>query len=159
MLNMVFDFNAWNKKWVACKTGTPMKKYYWEKLKEAQEDFKDDWRMFLEAYNDPTHKMRINYDFLTEKLDEILERDVYIPSDFRCHLYDMYPQREKELHKNGANQIGSERNSSVLACGLKPLMANTIYEEDEKRLLLFEVWEFTLTYPEYEDLFIEEIIE
>ena len=71
----------------------------------------------------------------------------------------MYPQREKELHKNGANQIGSERNSSVLACGLKPLMANTIYEEDEKRLLLFEVWEFTLTYPEYEDLFIEEIIE
>ena len=77
MLNMVFDFNAWNKKWVACKTGTPMKKYYWEKLKEAQEDFKDDWRMFLEAYNDPTHKMRINYDFLTEKLDEILKGCVY----------------------------------------------------------------------------------
>ena len=156
---MVFDFNAWNLKVTACELGDPNLEYYDEKLREAREDFEDDWRMFLESYNDPTHKMRINYDFLTEKLDEILGRDVYIPSDFRCHLYDMYPQREKELDENRDNQIGSERNSSVLACGLKPLMANTIYKEDEKRLLLFEVWEFTLTYPEYEDLFIEEIVE
>ena len=153
---MVFDFNAWNLKVTACELGDPNLEYYDEKLREAREDFEDDWRMFLESYNDPTHKMRINYDFLTEKLDEILERDVYIPSDFRCHLYDMYPQREKELDENRDYQIGSERNSSVLACGLKPLMANTIYEEDEKRLLLFEVWEFTLTYPQFSDLFVEE---
>ncbi len=129
---MVFDFNAWNLKVTACELGDPNLEYYDEKLREAREDFEDDWRMFLESYNDPTHKMRINYDFLTEKLDDILERDVYIPSDFRCHLYDMYPQREKELDENRDNQIGSERNSSVLACGLKPLKANTIYEEDKK---------------------------
>ena len=156
---MVFDFNAWNLKWRDCKTGTSMKKYYWEKLEEARENFDDDWRMFLESYNDPTHILRINEEFLDEKIEEILERNVYLPSDFRVYLYNRYPQLEKKLDLNRDTQIGSERNSSVLACGLKPLMANTIYKEDEKRLLLFEVWEFTLTYPEYEDLFIEEIIE
>ena len=155
---MVFDFNAWNRKIKEAKNPEEIV-YYDKKLKEAQEEFDEDWRTFIECYNDPTHVMRINYDFLTEKLDEILERDVYIPSDFRSYLYKKFPQHKKELDKNRDTQIGSERNSSVLACGLKPLYANAIYEEDKKRLLLFEVWEFTLTYPEYEDLFIEEIIE
>ena len=35
---MVFDFNAWNRKWRDCKTGDSMKKYYWEKLQQAKND-------------------------------------------------------------------------------------------------------------------------
>lgn len=157
MLNMVFDFNAWNLKWRDCKTGTAMKKYYWEKLEEAREEFKDDWRMFLESYNDPTHILRINEEFLDEKIEEILENKLYLGYEFQFYLQNKYPQYDGKIMQNRKNQ--REIRSSVLACGLKPLMANAVYEEDEKQLLFFEVWEFTLTYPEYKDLFIEEIVE
>lgn len=154
---MVFDFNAWNLKVTACELGDPNLEYYDEKLREAREDFEDDWRMFLESYNDPTHKMRINDEFLDEKIDEILEKKLYLGYEFQFYLQDKYPQDYDRIMQNRKNQ--REIRSSVLACGLKQLIANTVYEEDKKRLLLFEVWEFTLTYPEYEDLFIEEIIE
>lgn len=155
---MVFDFNAWNLKW-RDSDNPEEREFYWNKLQKVKKDFSDDWRMFLECYNDPTHIMRINDEFLDEKIEEILAKDLYLPSDFRCYLYDRYPQLEKKLRENGANQIGSERNSSVLASGLKPLIASTYYDEDKTQLLLFEVAEFALTYPEYEDVFIEEIVE
>lgn len=153
---MVFDFNAWNLKWADCKTGEPMKKYYWEKLEEAREDFRDDWRTFLECYNDPNHILRINDEFLDEKIEEILEKKLYLGYEFQFYIQDKYPQYNDEIMQNRTNQ--RELRSSVLACGLKPLIANAIYEEDKKQLLLFEVVEFTLTYPEYEELLIEEII-
>ena len=74
---MVFDFNAWNLKWRDSNNHEEME-YYWNKLQEAKEDFKDDWRMFLESYNDPTHILRINYEFLDEKIEEILEKKLFI---------------------------------------------------------------------------------
>jgi len=156
---MVFDFNAWNLKVTACELGDPNLEYYDEKLREAREDFEDDWRMFLEAYNDPTHILRINNEFLDEKIEEILEKKLFIPPEFRYLLFDKYPKLEEKLFENRRYSSNNNYISSVNAIGLKPLRANAIYKEDEKRLLLFEVWEFTLTYHEYEDLFIEEIIE
>lgn len=154
---MVFDFNAWNLKWRDSNNHEEME-YYWNKLQEAKEDFKDDWRMFLESYNDPTHILRINYEFLDEKIEEILEKKLFIPPEFRYLLFDRYPKLEENLFENRRYNSNNNYISSVNAIGLKPLRANAIYKEDEKRLLLFEVAEFTFTYPEYEDLFIEEII-
>ena len=156
---MVFDFNAWNLKVTACELGDPNLEYYDEKLREAREDFEDDWRMFLESYNDPTHILRINGEFLDEKIEEILTKECCMPSPFGRYLIRRYPHYRESIMEIREKQWKNGMLSSVNATGLKPLMANTIYEEDKKRLLLFEVWEFTLTYPEYEDLFIEEIIE
>ena len=156
---MVFDFNAWNLKWAACKTGDPMKKYYWEKLKEAQEEFDEDWRTFIECYNDPTHVMRINEKFLDEKIEEILTKECCMPSPFGRYLIRRYPHYRNTIMKIREKQWNNGMLSSVNAVGLKPLLASVRTEKDEKRLLLFEVAEFTFTYPEYEDLFIEEIVE
>ncbi|RAP52701.1 MAG: hypothetical protein BZ138_02545 [Methanosphaera sp. rholeuAM270] len=156
---MGFDFNAWNKKWVSCKTGDPMKKYYWKKLEEAREDFMDDKRMFNEAYHDPTHIMRINDKFLDETIGEILTKEFCIPSPLSRYLIKRYPHYREDIMKIRESQWENGMLSSVNATGLKPMLANARTKEDEKRLLLFEVFEFSLTYPEYEDVFIEEIVE
>lgn len=132
--------------------------YYWEKLQQVKNDFSDDWMTFLECYNDPTHVMRINDEFLDEKIEEIIEKKLFIPTGgFNSYLFDRYPQYNDKIMQNRKNQ--RELHSSVLASGLKPLIASTYSNEDKTQLLLFEVAEFALTYPEYEDVFIEEIVE
>lgn len=156
---MVFDFNCWNRKWHDSDSPEE-REFYWNKLQKVKKDFSDDWKMFLECYNDPTHIMRINDEFLDEKIEEIIEKKLFIPTgEFDLYLFDRYPQYKKDIQKVIRDQWKNGMQGSVDATGLKPLYANVRTKEDEKRLLLFEVAEFALTYPEYEDVFIEEIVE
>ena len=157
---MVFDFNCWNRKWANCEPGDSNLEYYWEKLQQAKNDFSDDWMTFLECYNDPTHVMRINDEFLDEKIEEIIEKKLFIPTGgFNSYLFDRYPQYKKDIQKVILDQWKNGMQGSVDATGLKQLYANVRTKEDKTQLLLFEVVEFALTYPEYEDIFIEEFIE
>lgn len=149
---MVYDLNAYYDQ-VKNSSNAEKRHYFHDKLVDAKYEFLHEWREFMLTYDQEGYSCKINVDYLKEIQSTLLSGELYVP---RSMLEYMKDELGIEVDIFNLTKIYRKKKwqQSVWSTGGK--IINPRYGPGNTKFLLFEVYEFTLTYPQYKDLFIEE---
>lgn len=147
---MVFDLNCWHDK--AYNTDDRrLRQKYFELANITKENLLNEHELFKNM--DKSRKCHINEKYLDEIYTFLLTGEIYVPPTLLLYIinkYDLPNGTYKKLidlffEKGWTRSIG-------IAARIIHSQYSTLYAP---QLLMFEVWEFTLTYPEFKELFVE----
>ena len=152
---MVFDLNCWFDKAYGTDDMLLEKKYF-ELNTLAKNNFLEEHEMFKTRYLDSRRKFSINEEYLDTIYLSLLNGKVYVPPRLLRHIVKKYNLTTETL--KDMRELYSQKGwtRSVNGGGLRSVFKQYSNPFNSTQLLMFEVWEFTLTYPEYSDLFVEE---
>ncbi len=155
---MAFDLNGWSDK--AKNTADPIeRKKYFQLWRKANENLENEHKQFKNKYQNSNYNCNINKQYLNHILPELLlNGNIFIPPAMRTYLVEEYNEEKDRIFALKKLYLDNGMTRSV-GHGLKAIESGYGYPgafHHDHELLMFEVFEFTLTYPEYGDLFVEE---
>lgn len=151
---MSFDLNGWYDE-ARSTDNSSDRNIYFQLGRKAKEELFEEYNQFRKLFNNPQYQCNINKEYLTQILPQLLNGKVYVPTTLLLYINNHYDLSENPYVKLKEIYLDNGWTRSVLSSGLK-LIRYKYNNLHNPELLMFEVWEFTLTYPEYSELFVEE---
>lgn len=150
---MAFDLNCWHDK--AYHTDdNALKQKYFGLYNLTKKKFLEEHNMFKDKYIDSRRKCSVNEEYLQKIYPSLLTGEVYIPPTLLNYIINKFNLDSKILRD--LRELYYQKGWTRSVGGLRIIHHQYSNPFNSEQLLMFEVWEFTLTYPEYGDLFVEE---